>query len=321
MIRTYTYNPDVGIEKLGDDVDFAALLANPDTVFWVDMQSPSDVESYALTHDFKFHPLAIEDTISEVPTPKIDNYDDYLFVVFKIADYDGTATGLNTKEVDIFVTKNGVVTIHREPVRPIDVMEMRCERDDRLLSRGVTFLFHSIIDYLTDHYNHTMEGLEDAVDVVEDEVFAEPDESVMKDIFNLKRDLAQVKRLITPQREMLNRLSRGEYKLIDPETNIYFRDIFDHLNRVNDLVDSYRDTLTAALEVYFSTVSSDTNEIIKILTIFSAIMLPLTFIVGLYGMNVKMPEFEWEHGYLFVWCVMITVVGAMFLFIKKRKWF
>ena len=143
----------------------------------------------------------------------------------------------------------------------------------------------------------------------------------MKNIFNLKRDLAAVKRMITPQREILNRLSRERFKLIDPETNMYFRDIFDHLNRVNDLVDSYRDTLTAALEVYFSTVSSKTNEIIKILTIFSAIMLPLTFIVGLYGMNLKLPEFEWEFGYGFVWAIIVAVVGGMLLFFKKRKWF
>jgi magnesium transporter len=301
-------------------VDFGDFLHDGETVFWVDMQSPSDEESYVLTHDFKFHPLSIEDVIAEVPTPKIDVYDDYVFLVFKITDYQ-PVTGLNTKEIDVFLLKNGVVTIHREPVKPIDTIEKKCERDDRVLSRGAAFLFHSIVDHLADHFNTTMEGLEDAVDAVEDEVFDEPDESVMKDIFNLKRDLAAVKRLITPQREILNRLSREYFRLIDPETNIYFRDIFDHFNRINDLVDSYRDTLTAALEVYFSTVSSKTNEIIKILTIFSAIMLPLTFIVGLYGMNLQMPEFGWKYGYLFVWGIIIVVIGGMYLFIKKRKWF
>lgn len=320
MITTYTYRPDAGVERHDGIVDFAGFLLDAETVFWVDMQSPSDEESYVLTHDFKFHPLSIEDVISEVPTPKIDVYDDYMFFVFKIADYSAGTTGLNTKEVDIFLLKNGVVTVHREPVKPIEIIEQRCAHDDRVLSRGAGFLFHSVVDYLGDHYNNTMEGLEDAVDEVEDDVFAEPDESVMKDIFNLKRDLSQLKRLITPQREMLNRLSREEFALIDPETRIYFRDIFDHLNRVNDLADSYRDTLTAALEVYFSTVSSRTNEIIKVLTIFAAIMLPLTFIVGLYGMNLKMPEFGWEYGYLFVWGIIVLVIGGMLLFFKKRKW-
>jgi len=321
MITTYTYRPDRGVEKHEGVVDFTAFLQDPEVVFWTDLQSPTDEESYVLTHDFKFHPLSIEDVISEVPTPKIDVYDDYVFVVFKIADYFPGTTGLNTKEVDIFMMRNGVVTVHQEPVRPVEMLGLRCDRDDRILSRGAGPLFHSVLDYLGDHYNHTMEGLEDAVDEVEDQVFDEPDESVMKDIFNLKRDLAQLKRLITPQREMLNRLSRDEFKLIDPAMKMYFRDIFDHLNRVNDLADSYRDTLTSALEVYFSTVSSHTNEIIKILTIFSAIMLPLTFIVGLYGMNIQMPEFHWKYGYLFVWGVIVLVVGGMFLFFKKRKWF
>ena len=289
MIVTYTYRPDTGIKKQEGILDFAAVVQDPEVVFWVDMLSPSDEESYVLTHDFRFHPLSIEDVISEVPTPKIDTYDDYMFVVFKIADFFAGTTGLNTKEVDTFLMKNGVVTVHKEPVKALEIIGNRCMRDDRVLSRGSGFLFHSIIDYLVDHYNSTIEGIEDAVDEVEDDVFAKPDESVMKDIFNLKRDLAQLKRLITPQREMLNRLSRDEFRLIEPETRIYFRDIFDHLNRVNDLADSHRDTLTAALEVYFSTVSSRTNEIIKVLTIFSAIMLPLTFIVGLYGMNLRMP--------------------------------
>lgn len=320
MITTYTYRPDAGVKTHEGVIDFGEFLRDIDTVFWVDMQSPSDEESYVLTHDFQFHPLSIEDVIAEVPTPKIDVYDEYVFLVFKIADFEPT-TGLNTKEIDVFLLKSGVVTVHREPVKPIDTMKAKCQRDDRVLSRGPAFLFHSIVDYLADHYNTTMEGLEDAVDVVEDEVFDEPDESVMKAIFNLKRDLAAVKRLITPQREILNRLSREYFRLIDPETNIYFRDIFDHLNRVNDLADSYRDTLTAALEVYFSTVSSKTNEIIKILTIFSAIMLPLTFIVGLYGMNLKMPEFDWEYGYVFAWVIIIVVVGGMLLFFKKRKWY
>ncbi len=319
MITTFTYRPDPGVERHEGILDFADLISQKDTVFWVDMLSPSDEESYVLTHDFKFHPLAIEDVIAEVPTPKIDIFDSYLLLVYKIADFD-PATGINTKEVDIFLTQNGVVTIHREPVKPLEALAQRCGRDERVLSRGAAFVFHSIVDYLTDHFNTTMEGLEDAVDEVEDQVFDEPEERVMKDIFNLKRDLAQVKRLVTPQREILNRLSREYFRLIDPETNIYFRDIFDHFNRVNDLVDSYRDTLTSALEVYFSTVSSKTNEIIKILTIFSAIMLPLTFIVGLYGMNLQMPEYEWEYGYIFVWGIIVAVLGGMFWFIKTRKW-
>jgi magnesium transporter len=320
MITTYSYRPETGITKHEGIVDFAEFLGEQDLVFWVDMQSPTDAESYVLTHDFKFHPLSIEDVITEVPTPKIDVYEDYIFLVFKIADYE-PAMGLNTKEIDIFLLKNGVVTVHREPVSPLSIIVEKCRRDDRVFSRGPAFLFHAIVDYLADHYNATMEGLEDAVDLVEDEVFDEPDESVMKNIFNLKRDLAAVKRMITPQREILNRLSREHFRLLDPETNIYFRDIFDHLNRVNDLVDSYRDTLTAALEVYFSTVSSKTNEIIKILTIFSAIMLPLTFVVGLYGMNLKMPEFEWNFGYVFVWGIIVLIVGGMLFFFKKQKWF
>ena len=160
MIVTYTYRADTGVEKHEGVLDFAALVQDPEVFFWVDMQSPSDEESYVLTHDFKFHPLSIEDVIMEVPNPKIDTYDDYMFVVFKIADYFAGTTGLNTKEVDTFLMKNGVVTVHKEPVRPLEIIGSRCMRDDRVLSRGAGFLFHSIIDYLVDHYNTTMEGIE-----------------------------------------------------------------------------------------------------------------------------------------------------------------
>lgn len=320
MIVTHVYQRDLGIVRREGIEPFDALVNSKDVVFWVDLFSPTDEESYVLTGDFHFHPLAIEDVIAEVPTPKVDDYGNYLFVVFKIADYISGSEGLSTKEIDMFLLKNGVVTVHYEPVKPLDAVAKRCQTDERILSRGADFFFHAVLDHMVDHYNSTLERIEDDVDVVEDQVFDDPREEIVKRVFDLRRDLAQLKRIVTPLREMLNRFSRDVFSLIGPQAQVYFRDVFDHLQRINELADSFRDTLSSVLEVYFSTVQRRVNNTIRVLTVISTIFLPLTLIASIYGMNFKhFPELEWEHGYTFFWGVSAAIVAAMVYYFKRKK--
>lgn len=321
MIVTHVYQPDVGIVRREGIEPFDQLLEKETQVFWVDIFDPTNEESYILTGDFGFHPLAIEDVISENPGPKVDDYRRYLFVVFKIADYIRGHEGLIQREVDVFLLKNGVVTIHYEPVPPLEAVARRLEVEERVLSRGADFFFHAVLDHMVDYYNTTLERIEDDIDEVEDQVFEDPDEDLLRRVFDLKRDLAQLKRLVTPSREMLNRFSRDVFPLIGPQAQVYFRDVFDHMQRINDLSDSFRDTLTSVLEVYFSTVQSSANETMKVLTVISTILLPLTFLTGIFGMNFRfMPELDWEHGYKLFWGLVIVVVVGMLAFFKKKKW-
>ncbi len=321
MIRTFIWSPQEGVEMHEGIIDFDACLSRPNLVMWIDMCAPSDKESFVLTHDFKFHPLAIEDVISEVPRSKLDDYGNYLFLVFQLADYMGKEKGLKVSEVDLFLTKNSVVTVHFDDHSVFERLYAKARKDDRLLSRGADFLSHAILDAIVDNYNTAVDLLQFEVDAVEDDVFEEPDEEIVKTIFALRRDINDLKRIAVPQQEVLSHLTREKHELVSERTAVYLSDIYDHMVRINETADLHRETLVSALEVYFSTVSTRTNEIIKILTIFTAILMPPTFLVGLYGMNFRyMPEYTWKYGYIFFWVLVVIITIVLLFFFKKRKW-
>lgn len=303
-------------------VDFSRLVKREDSVLWVDLCKPTDEESYILTHDFKFHPLAIEDVISEKPRTKIDDYDRYIFLVFQIVDYIGREEGLKIGEIDLFLTENTLVTVHYDEHRIFDYLYHRAERDDRLTSRGAEFLFHAVIDTIVDNYNTTLDILEYDVDQVEDDVLlGEADEDTVKTIFTLRRDIVHLKRIVLPQKEALARLSKEQFKLLSKTSTVYFSDIYDHLIRINDITDFHRDILNSSLEVYYSSISTKTNEIIKFLTIFTVLFIPPTFLVGLWGMNFNhMPELDWEYGYYVALGLMFLISFTLLLFFRKKKW-
>ncbi|MCP4704464.1 MAG: magnesium and cobalt transport protein CorA, partial [candidate division Zixibacteria bacterium] len=197
----------------------------------------------------------------------------------------------------------------------------RALRDERLMSRGADFLLHNIIDRMVDNYNSVLEFFEKSVDDIEKAVLTEPDEKTVKNIFTLRRDIYELKRVALPQREILGQINRGQFSMISERAAFYFNDVHDHLTRIIELSESHRDMLISALEVYFSHVSTKTNEIIKVLTIFTVILMPPTFLVGLWGMNFKyMPELDWEFGYIGFWVIIIMITVIMVLFFKKKKW-
>ncbi|HOP07294.1 MAG TPA: magnesium/cobalt transporter CorA [candidate division Zixibacteria bacterium] len=321
MIQSFLYVPDKGVTAHEGIGDFDAWIEQPNALLWVDMCKPTDEESFVLTNDFKFHPLAIEDVISERPRTKLDDYLRYLFLVFQLVDYIGRDEGLRVSEVDLFLSKNSLVTVHYDDHRIWDYLYARAERDDRLMMRGVDFLFHAVIDTIVDNFNTTLDILEYDIDQLEDDVLAEPDEDTVRSIYTLRRDIQHLKRVVLPQREVVSQLSRGHHSLISSTATVYFSDIYDHLVRINDIADSHRDTLNSALEVYFSAVSTKTNQVIKILTIFTVVFIPPTFLVGLWGMNfINMPELNWENGYFYSLVFMLAIVLGLILFFRKKKW-
>jgi magnesium transporter len=327
MIRSLLFRPNEPIQLLEGIADFDALFADEEVVLWIDMLNPDDKESYILTHDFHFHPLAIEDVIeeedaiSELPRSKIDDYKNYLYTEFSFVEGINREEGIRLNEVSIFLTKNTVVTVREKDHRIFKILFTRAQRDDRLMSRGAEFLFHTLLDVMVDNYNSVLEYFDKAVDEIEENVLEEPDQKTVRNIFTLRRDIYDLKRIVLPQRELVGQISRGTFSQISDRARLYFRDINDHLNRILELSESHRDTLISALEVYFSNVSTKTNQIIKVLTIFTVILMPPTFLVGLWGMNFKyMPELDWEYGYILFWAVIVIITLIMFLFFKKKKW-
>ena len=327
MIRSFLWKQGKRVESIDGIADFDSLFADPDVVLWIDMTKPTDQESFILTNDFHFHPLAIEDVIeeedaiTELGRSKIDDYRDYLYVEFQIADYISIEEGIGLQEIHMFLTKNTVVTVHDINHKVFNYLRNRVLRDERLMSRGADFLLHSMIDAMVDNYNGILKFFEKSVDEIEKAVLTQPDEETVKTIFTLRRDIYELKRVALPQREILGQIYRRQFSMISERAAFYFNDVHDHLTRIIELSESHRDMLISALEVYFSHVSTKTNDIIKVLTIFTVILMPPTFLVGLWGMNFRyMPELEWKFGYLIFWVVIILITLIMVLFFKKKKW-
>ncbi len=321
MIKSFLYKQGEPIKILEGIQDFDKLVEDKEAILWIDLYQPTDQELYVLTHDFHFHPLAIEDVISEHPRTKIDNYGNYLFLVFQIVDFIGREEGLKIGEIDLFLSKNSLVTVHYNDHRIFDYLYSRAEKDERLMSRGVDFLFHAVIDTIVDNYNSTLDIFEYEIDQIEDDVLGQPDEETIKSIYTLRRDIVHLKRMVLPQREVVNRFAKEKFDLIGKTAAVYFSDIHDHLMRINDIADFHREILNSSLETYYSSVSTKTNEIIKFLTIFTVLFIPPTFLVGLWGMNFAfMPELNWKFGYFIALGIILVVIFILLVYFRKKKW-
>lgn len=321
MTRYYYYTPAGGVVSGKGVADFSALMQEEGSLLWVDMQSPGKEEERLLNEVFKLHPLAVEDAFLENQVSKIDEYPNSLFAVFKMTDYQGGDDELKESEINIVVGEKFVITIHAERHRVFDFLYGRATENNRMMSRGPGLLFHSLVDAVIDSYNITLDILESQVDEIEEHVLGQPDESIVRKIFHVRRNVSRLKRVSSPQKEILYRLSSADFKLILPHSRVYFRDIYDNVTRIHEIADSNRETLSAALEVYFSSVSTKTNDIIKFLTLITVTLMPPTFLVGMWGMNFKfMPELNWEYGYALFWGITLLVSTGMILFFKKKKW-
>jgi magnesium transporter len=319
------YFPKIGVPQL--DLPFSALrsaLADQEGLVWVDLVEADNEEiTKVLVNQFHFHPLAIEDCQSDgYQTPKLDDYGEYLFLIVQSLTKNGVFEDEPTRELNVFLGKNFVVTSSLKKITSVENFRKRLEKDERLYQFGSDFLFHALLDQIVDDFIPHLDHLEEEIDYLEEAVLSNPDPKTLERILRLKRYTMTLRRVIAPQREVVNRLCRDDFPMIDPHSRMYFRDIYDHLVRINDLLDGIRDMTTSALEVYLNATSLRLNEVMKALTIVSTIFLPLSFVAGVYGMNFQyMPELGWRWGYPMVWVVFIMIVVGMLSFFKKRRWF
>jgi len=319
------YFPKIGVPQL--DLPFSALrsaLADQEGLVWVDLVEADNEEiTKVLVNQFHFHPLAIEDCQSDgYQTPKLDDYGEYLFLIVQSLTKNGVFEDEPTRELNVFLGKNFVVTSSLKKITSVENFRKRLEKDERLYQFGSDFLFHALLDQIVDDFIPHLDHLEEEIDYLEEAVLSNPDPKTLERILRLKRYTMTLRRVIAPQREVVNRLCRDDFPMIDPHSRMYFRDIYDHLVRIYDLLDGIRDMTTSALEVYLNATSLRLNEVMKALTIVSTIFLPLSFVAGVYGMNFQyMPELGWRWGYSMVWVVFIMIVVGMLSFFKKRRWF
>jgi len=299
------------------------LLKEDTTVTWIDMHEPTEVEDHILLDVFHFHPLTVEDCRETRNSPKVEEFPAYLYFVVHGVRADTSPDHFNTIELDGFLGKNYVITYHHEKFRSIDNVKQLLQTSPTACQRGSAFLLYQILDQIVDYYSPVLDDFDERIDRLEDDIFTldRPTKTILEEIMDLKRGVLRLRRISAKQKEVILRMSRGEFPLIEPNILPFYRDIHDHIGRVTDLAENYRDLISGAMEAYLSVVSNRMNEIMKVLTIFSAIMLPLTFIAGVYGMNFEhMPELATRYGYFVVWGIMLFVAVGMLGLFWLRGW-
>ncbi len=319
-LKIHTRGPE-GLSTSQDASDIARLIASG-TFFWLDLDGDDELMRTGLLRDLGIHALAVEDIFQERLIPKVEDYGEYLYVVVHgiACDHDDPED-LRTIEVDLVLAPHWVVSHHHGGMSAADEVLEECRRNPRLFDKGAGFIAHAIMDHVVDYYVPVIDAFDRYVDEVETAVVSNPQQTVLQRIFRLKRSLQRLRRIAMHQREVLLRLSRGEFDQIPEKALPFFRDIHDHFVRVSDLADGYRELLSGALDAYLSVVSNRMNEVMKALTLVATLMLPLTFIAGLYGMNFDhMPELHWRYGYPFALCFMGCVAVGMTLWFRYKRW-
>ncbi len=293
------------------------------TVTWLNINGLHDVEILdKIGRQYDIHPLILEDILNTDQRPKIEIFDDYLFVVLKMITYNNHRTEFEIEQMSLLLGENYVITFQEREGDMFDPLRERIRSGKgRIRKSGPDYLFYALIDIVTDHYFLVLENTGETLEELEENVLENPRQEIVQKIQHIKRELIFLRRSIWPLREVINYLLREENPLIKKSTAPFFRDLYDHTIQVIDTVETFRDMVSSILDIYLSSVSNKMNEVMKVLTIIATIFIPLTFIVGVYGMNFEyMPELKWHWGYPLVWLVMLIILGGMLFFFRKKKW-
>lgn len=301
--------------------DISELRAEAHHVVWTDVSDPTSQDFDELAEEFGFHHLSIEDCRNEHQRPKVEEYTGYYFIVLYEAQLAGPNDRLELRELNIFLGNNYLVTVHSRPIRAIETARrLWSEWIDRS-DQGAGLLAYLLIDGIVDDYLPLLDIISEHMDNLEDSIFGEWRAEVIEEIFGIKKKLLYLRRSITPLRDVFNTLLRREQPIFPRETHVYFQDVFDHLIRVADTIDTLRDMLSSTMDAYLSVSGNRMNKIMKRLTSISTILMSVTLIAGIYGMNfVFIPETRWRYGYVFALSSMVGVGLALYAYLKKVNW-
>lgn len=320
MITVFRYR--AGKTTCAEQVDPAWLDPAAGETLWVDLSAPTPDETRILTDVFHFHELSVEDAVSEIHHPKIESYPDYLYLILHGIDFKAKEHCFRTVDVDFFLGANYLVTVHGGVSRSVKKVSDICRKNSGALSEGPAALMHRIIDTMVDNYRPEVDKLGDRLDRMEKEIFQRPDAHLARRILDFKRDVSSLRRVVLPQRDAVGRLARREFPMISEGLSYRFRDVHDHLVRLSDEAMFFQDRIGSLLDAHLAAVSNAMNAVMKVLTIMSTIFIPLSVVVGLYGMNVELPAFPGGQPAQFWWVVvfMAAISAAMIWFFRRRKW-
>jgi magnesium transporter len=327
LIRSLYYTAGKPVRTDIRPDEFPRLLRDRRGLLWVDFMSEPEQIAEPILRSFNFHPLAIDDALQETHTPKIDDWGDYIYIVLNVMNYKREHGVFESEidELDIFLGKNFVVTFHDQLISAVEDVWSACQRDARHLHDGPDHLLYRITDSLVNSYMPLVEQIDNQLDQIEDHVFDNPSRNTLEQIFALKRILQSMRRIILPQREVLNKLARDDYRVIDPKDRVFFRDIYDHLVRLHDINESLRDLVSGAMDTYLSVINNRMNEVMKTLAIITTLFMPITFVTGFFGMNFFEPVANlvgWTTRQVFEITVgiMLGLPIVMYLWMRRRTW-
>ncbi len=271
---------------------------------------------------YGIHPLILEDILHTDQRPKVEISDDSLFIVLRMLTYDAQTHDVTSEQISLFMTATTVITFQERDGDLFDPLRQRLEKDvGKARKSAADYLTYALLDLIIDHYFLVLESIGEEIETLEDDVLDHPDHTLVERIQRMKRELIFLRKSTWPLREVISALTRDENPLIHASTTPYLRDIHDHIIQVIDMVETFRDMVSGLLDIYLSSVSNRMNEIMKVLTIIATIFIPLTFLVGVYGMNFQyMPELHWRWGYPVLWLIMITTMVTMLAFFRRKRW-
>ncbi len=321
-IRVIDYDGDNVFEKEVGSVEECYPFRDTSTVTWINIDGLHDADVIGkLGGHFGIHPLVLEDIMNTTQRPKMEDLGEAVYLVLKMIE-TGPDCEIGAEQLSLIFGRNYVLSFQEKPGDIFDPVRERIRKGQgRLRKMGPDYLAYALLDAVVDDYFVVLEKLGERVETLEDELISRPDRKTLGDIHDLKSKMLFLRKAIWPLRDAVGRLERAETPLVKETTGIYIRDVYDHLIQIIDNIETFRDMLSGILDIYLSSVSNRMNEVMKILTIIGTIFIPLTFIVGVYGMNFKfMPELEWRGAYFVVWGVMIAVGAALVVFFRRKKW-
>ncbi len=322
MISTLVYRDHKLAACNPSIAELPALRAEANVILWVDLSAPSEEEiKFILEYVFQFHPLAIEDCVADCPLPKLEAYEDYLYLVMHAVDYTQAQT-LSTTELDLFLGKNFLVTFHRAPLKPVEIARERLQKNTAQLVRGPDRFAHTILDQLVDAYRPTLDAIRDQIETLEESVMQNiKADELFPRVVALRKQLSQLRQIVRPQREIAYELSLGKHKLIRAVLVPYLRDLAEELGRMETHAIAWSDQLILSFRLYLNKSSHEANTGIRVLTGITALSFPSLLISSWYGMNFeRMSELNQPHAYATAIFLNLTLTGTILLFMKKKKW-
>lgn len=322
-IKIIDYDENNFQEKEVKTVEECFPFKETSTVTWINIDGIHHVDVIEkIGNHFDLHPLILEDILHTDQRPKLEDFGQYMYIVFKMLYFDETETEIKAEQVSLILAPKLVISFQEMVGDTFNPVRERIRNSKgRIRKMGSDYLAYALIDAVVDSYFSILENFGEKIDFIEEELVTVPTPQTLQTIHDLKREIIFLRKSVWPLREVINNLERGDSPLIQKSTGIYLKDVYDHTIQIIDTIETYKEMLSGMLDIYLSSVSNKMNEVMKVLTIIATVFIPLTLIVGIYGMNFKyMPELEWKWSYPIVWVIMISIGTFMYFYFKRMKW-